>query len=45
MTLIAGAVFGLIALGIIGLALIGVIAASDDNDVDLRDHSDWERLR
>ena len=47
MTMTAGAVFGLVALGLVGLALIGVILGSgdDDDEIDHQEYNDWERIR
>ena len=46
MTMTAGAIFGLVALGLIGLVLIGVILGSDDDDeIDHQEYNDWERIK
>jgi hypothetical protein len=46
MTMTAAAVFGLIALAIVVLGVLGPLAGSnDDDDMDLREYSDWQRLR
>ena len=45
MTMTAGAIFGLAALGLIGLVLIGVILGSDDDEIDHNEYNDWERIR
>lgn len=45
MTMTIGAIFGLIALGLVGLVLIGVILGSDDDEIDHQEYNDWERIR
>jgi hypothetical protein len=42
----AATAFGLIALAVVALGVLGAVAGSnDDDDVDLREYSDWERPR
>jgi hypothetical protein len=42
----AAVAFGLVAIAVIALAVVGMLLGSDDDDdIDLREYADWERLR
>jgi hypothetical protein len=46
MTMAGAVTFGLIAVAIVSLGVLGVLAGSDDDDdIDWNEYSDWERLR
>jgi hypothetical protein len=45
MVIAAGAVLGLLALGFIGLAIKAIAANNDEDERDLKEYADWERLR